>query len=323
MAYTESTGVANLQSLISAICTFVEANGWTVHRNSESGGLRTAAIQNTGGDYIHLYNLTTDQLSVRISVGYSGSDTVPLQPNVQPFSSRTNGLTGPYPTVYMHLADGEVHVIVETSIANEWRHIVFGGLQKFGAYDGGTYADGTWRGTNFLGDYSSSGQHHIPFGAHASTASEAVPYAGCVRADDAEGSRTNFYHWFGDGNPHATYGRAHCGITSWAGVGIGTGWLGRLSSGADVNAFSGRSVGHPIVVLVDRTGSPLYRSPIGAIRNTRLINVAKFASAQETTVGSDVWKVYPAIKRSLLTSGSNASPDYGTHTLGYAVRKVV
>ena len=322
MAYTESTGVANPQSLIAAICSFVEANGWTVHRNSESGGLRTAAVRGTSGDYIHLYNLTTDQINVRISVGYSAPDAVQLQPNVQAFSSRTNGLAGPYPKVRMHLADGEVHVIVETSIANEWRHIVFGGLQKFGTYDGGTYADGTWRGANLLGDYSPNGQHHIPFGAHASPTSEDVPYAGCVRADDAAGSRANFYHWFGDGSSHATYGRAHCGITSWAGVGGGVGWLGRLSSGADVNAFSGRSVGHPIVVLVDRTGSPLYRSPIGVVRNTRLINIVKFANAQEITVGPDVWKIYPAIKRSLLASSSYVSPDYGTHTLGYAVRKV-
>ena len=322
MDYSESAGVANPQSLIAAICSFVAANGWTVHRNSESGGLRTAAVQNAGGDYVHIYNLTSDQINLRISVGYSAPDAVPAQPNVQPFSSRTNGLAGPYPKVYMHVADGEVHVIVETSIAGEWRHIVFGGLQKLGAYDGGTYADGTWRGTNFLGDYSPSGRHHVPFGAHASTTSESEPYAGCVRADDVEGSRVNFYHWFGDGGTHAIYGRAHCGVTSWAGVSQAQGWLGRLSGGADVNAFSGRSVGHTIVVMVDRTGSPVYRSPIGVIRNTRLINIAKFANAQEITVGPDVWKVYPAIKRSLLTSSAINSPDYGTHTLGYAVKKV-
>lgn len=324
MAYSESTGVSNPQTLIDAICTFAGANGWSVERNNLAGSNRTATLRIPGvTDYIHLSNVSGDQIQARVSVGYDGGAVPGAQPNVQPFSTRVNGLTGPYPRVYFFADNETVNIVIETSEANVWKHLCFGMLEKFGTYPGGTYVDGSWRGTSWLGDYISNGTHHVPFGMYASPSSESQPYPGCVRADDIEGGRNNFFHWFGDGSQSTTYGRAHCGICSWAGVGQQVGWLGRLAGGADVNAFSGRSIGHPIVVFIDRTGSTLFRSPIGVVRNMRFINIAKFNNAQEFSISSDVWKVFPAQKRSLLTSSASDAPDYGTHTMGYAIKKVV
>lgn len=324
MAYNENTGVSTPQDLINAICTFVAANGWTVERNNLVGSNRTATIRLVGvTDYIHLYNVATDQIQMRISIGYDGGAAANAQPNQQPFSTRVNGLAGPYPRVYFMMEDDAVNIVVESSLANQWRHIAFGCLEKYGTYDGGTYVEGTWRGTTFLGDYTNSGAHHIPFGAGVAPTSDNTPYPGCVRADDVEGSRTNFFHWFGDGGSNATYGRAHCGITSWANVGgASANWLGRLHGGADLNAFSGRSVPHPIIVFVDRTGSPLYRSPIGAVKNMRLVNMTKFNNAQEIIVGGETWKMFPALKKSMITASGSGAADYGTHTLGYAIKKV-
>lgn len=324
MAYNENTGLANPQTLINAICTFASAAGWTVERNNLVGSNRTATIRLAGvTDYIHIYNDTEDQVAMRVSVGYDSGEPPELQPNVQEFASRTNRLEGPYPRVYFFADNQTINVVIETSHANVLQHLAIGLLEKFGVYNGGTYAEGSWRGDNWLGDYPTSGVHHVAFGSHASQSGEWQPFPGCVRADDIEGGRTNFFHWFGDGSASAEYGRAHCGITSWAGTSAQYGWLGRLTGGADVNAFSGRSIGHPIVVFIDRTGPTLYRSPIGVVRNMRLVNMAKYNNAQEFSISSDVWKVFPAQKRSLITNGASDSPDYGTHTLGYAIKKVV
>jgi hypothetical protein len=324
MAYAENTGINSPQDLIDAIATFCASNGWTVDRNDLVSTNRTLTMHIAGvSDYVHIFNINTTEVQTRLSVGYDGGLAPNLQPNVQPFSSRSNGLSGPFPRVYFFADGTEVHVVVESSIANEWRHLCFGVAQKIGAYDGGTYADGTWRGSTHLGDYPASNQHHVPFGMSGARSTDTDPYAGCIRADDAEGARTNFFHWFGDGGASATYGRAHTGVTSWSAVSSGgVGWLARLTGGADQNAFSARSVGQNITVLIDRTGSPLYRSPIANIRNTRFINIVKFNNADEFIIGSDTWKVFPAIKRSLQVSSASGAPNYGSHTMGFAVKKV-
>ena len=88
-----------------------------------------------------------------------------------------------------------------------------------------------------------------------------------------------------------------------------------------MNIFSGRSILHPIHVYVDRTGSPTYRSPIGTVKNTRFCNLAKLAPAQEITIGSEVWKVFPLVKRSMTVDPAQFAPNLGSHTAGYAIRK--
>ena len=321
MAYTENTGIAGPAELIDAICTFLGANGWTVERNNLVGSNRTATVRVAGvTDYIHLYNVNTSEVRMLVSVGYDGSNPPPSSTNGQPFYQVTNGLTGPYPRVYFFHDNEAAHIVVSTILSQEYRHLCFGMADKIGVYDGGTYADGTWRNPdNYLGDLNGSG-NHVPFGGASNTspASQALPSIGAIRCDIAADSRANFFHYFGDSGVHPTYGRAWTGWGSWS----QDRYLGRIVGGADRNTFSGRSIGHPIQIDVVRTGSPSYLSPIAIIRNTRACNLTKLDVGQEITVGSDIWKVFPTIKKSMLANGGFNAPDYGSHTTGYAIKKV-
>ena len=325
MDYQEITGVGSPEALIDAICTFVGAHGWTVDRNNLVGANRTATIHLPGvSDYIHFFNTNTSELNMRVSVGYAFADAPDLQPNVQPYDSRTNGLTGPYSKVYLFCNDDEdaFHVVISTSMADEYRHVCFGMLEKIGSYTGGTYADGSYRNpTQFQGDITGGSQSHTPFyGAQSAPfTSNNPPYAGALRADVTADSRTNFFHYFGDGQV-GYGGMARTGITTWTAK-QNDSWLGYLAGGADRNLFSGRTILHPIHVFIDRTGSPTYMSPIGTVKNTRFCNLAKLAVGQEITIGSEVWKVFPLAKKSFLASASFAAPNYGSHTAGYAIRK--
>lgn len=324
MAYQEVTGLATPEALIDAICDFVSANGWTVHRSDLASGLRTATVSKAGTtDYVHIYNPNATEVYMRVSVGYDGGLAPSANPNVQAFDSRTNGLVGPYSRVYFFMDEDEeaVHIVVATSMADEYRHFCFGLLEKIGTYDGGTYAEGSYRSTTFLGDMDGI-RHHVPFyGGASGVINNSAPYQGAVRADVTADARSNFYHWFGDGPPHATFGRARTGITVWSNV-SSDGWLGLLAGGADRNLFSGRSIAHPIHVFVDRTGSTTYRSPIGTVKNTRYCNLAKLAVGEEISIGADVWKVFPFFKRSLTVASGAAAADLGSHTGGYAIKKV-
>ena len=327
MDYQELTGVASPEALIDAICSFAVSNGWTEERNALVGGNRTATIRLTGvTDYVHLFNTNTTEMNMRVSVGYDGGVAPSANPNVQAFDSRTNGLIGPYPRVYFFCNDDAdaIHVVVSTATSEEYRNIAIGRLEKIGAYDGGTYADGTYRSTNWLGDMWGA-FHHAPFyggsgNSSVGPTSNMEPFRGAVRADVASDSRVNFFHWFGDDAPNATYGRARTGISTWAHSAPGA-WLGVLAGGADMNIFSGRTILHPIHVYVDRTGAPTYRSPIGTVKNTRFCNLAKLAPAQEITIGSEVWKVFPLVKKSMTSAVAHDAPNLGSHTAGYAIRK--
>jgi hypothetical protein len=323
MAYQEITGIASPEALIDAICTFVSAEGWTVERNALVGSNRTATVRMVGTtDYIHIYNVNTTEVYMRISVGYDGGLAPSANPNVQAYDTRTNGLTGPYSRVYFFMDNDAVHIVIATASAEEYRHLCFGMPDKIGDYTGGTYADGTYRVADFLGDLQAN-RHRAPFvGGGLGPTSNSAPYPGCIHADVVADARSNFFHWFGDRqDDHVTIGGAFTGIMSWAQAGSRY-WLAYIAGGADRNIFSGRSIFHPIHVFVNRAGSPTYRSPVATIRNTRFCNLTKLSVAQEVTIGSDTWKVFPLIKRSLLASSGAAAPNYGSHTTGYAIKKI-
>jgi hypothetical protein len=59
---------------------------------------------------------------------------------------------------------------------------------------------------------------------------------------------------------------------------------------------------------------------IGYIEHMRLIRVDNYNSRDEETLGSDVWKIYPAARKN--ASNRNSDTSNGTGTIGFAVRKV-
>ena len=84
----------------------------------------------------------------------------------------------------------------------------------------------------------------------------------------------------------------------------------------DDNVFSNRSIFHTISMSVSRIGG--YHSPIGVFPNVRLCNVSKFTDGQEIAIGSDVWKVFPFLRK-----GLGSAPTYLQYSdmFGFAYKK--
>lgn len=326
MAYQQLTGIANPQSIIDSACTFLAAAGWTVDRNNLSGSNRTATLRAPGGsDYIHLFNTNTTEIRMRVSVGYNAANPPNTQPNVCPADSVTNVGAGVYTNVYMHANGTEFHCIVEMAASTNYRHFVFGVAQKIGSYDGGTYIDGSWRGTGYLGTYPGAGTHKSVFGDinNSINANGNAPYPGFIRADSSSEGWTNTYHYIGPASyTSASFRTVKTSYTITPETGYDTYLFYQLLS-SDVNTFSGRTILYTPKLYVKRSGSTIYYSPIAYIANTRYCNMKKLLAAQEITIGTDIWKIYPLFRYNNNLSTSSGSSDLGSYVLGYAVKKVL
>ncbi|ASE54601.1 TPA: hypothetical protein QEK30_004077 [Stenotrophomonas maltophilia] len=324
MAYAEFSNVSNVQTLIDLVVQFVQANGWTVERNNLAGANRTATVRIPGvSDYVHLFN--TDQLSLqsRLSIGYNGAVDPASQPLPSPRSVSTLGLVGPFPRVKLFANGTAIHVAIAQATAGEYRHHAFGVLAKAGAYDGGTYVDGTYWPLNSSssGVISTSAPTVVLFGFNTNGLG-----CGQVRADSVEDGRSNSYHMICN-----TYGGS-LGTEGQAGSGVGPSyqgssnditldhlWLGRALGNADENIFSGRSILHPIHLWVRRAGTTPNLSPIGEVIGLRACYLEKLEPEQEITIGDETWVVFPWVRKLTMVSGSGQPP--ASNAYGWAIRK--
>lgn len=323
MAYAEFSNIPNLQTLIDLVVQFAQANGWTVERNTISGANRTATLRIPGvSDYVHLFN--TDQLYLRsrLSIGYNGSLDPASQPLVSPRDVSTYELVGAFPRLKLFSNGYAIHVAIAQAIAGEYRHHVFGALEKAGDYSGGTYVDGTYwpRTGSWSGMVNSSGNNVIPFGHNTNSTG-----CGSVRADSVEDNRVNSYHLI------CNYYGSSLNEEGQAGSGVGTiyqvidsptydsMWLGFALGGTDENIFSGRSVFHPITLSVRRAGTTPYLSPIGRVSGLRACYLEKLEPEQEVTIGDDTWMLFPWLRKLPMSNASNAPPASGNY--GWAVKK--
>lgn len=321
MAYQNLTAVASPQSMLDSIASFLNTNGWTVDRNNLSGSNRTVTVRAPGGsDYIHLFNDANNVLKSRVSIGYNAGNPPSTQPNVSPTDAISNIGTGSYPNVHLFADGTEFHCVVELAIGNEFRHHVAGVITKEGTFDGGTYADGSWRHTDYLGTFPGL-NHHSAFcdGPIAVSGSQVVPYNGHMRADVTADARTNFFHWMGSEWQGSTSG---FGVVTTAFPSPQTGQgLSVALERADRNNFDGRSMLYTPVFWLRRTGTPVYASAAGYVQMTRFVNMRKLVVGQELNIGSDVWKVFPIFKRSDTIDNTFNGPNLGSWIYGYAIKK--
>lgn len=310
MAYSEQTSIADAAGIILRIANFAASAGWTVERNDLAGANRTVTIRKPGvTDYIHIYNTAATSILMRISVGYDGLLPPPSQPNVSG-ECLTSIEAGPYPKLFLFAGGDWLWVAIGVALSGEYRHMAIGMLDKAGAYDGGTYIDGShWGGSSSWASFSGN---HVPF----QNTSGGQSNVGRVRADSTTDGRTNFFFTFGV----SSYSPSP--VDALTEFGNDTG--GRASASiirADDNAFSGRSVFHPLPVYVARTGSTTYYSPIGVVPGVRLCSTQKFEPEQEVTIGTDVYKVFPCVAKRPMSSSSGVQPG-ASGDYGYAVRKI-
>lgn len=319
MAFQTNTTLASNQALINAIAVFAAANGWTVDRNTLTGSTRVVTLHKAGvSDYIHIFNTGTGDVRMRASVGYDGGLAPSAQPNVSPTDCVSNNLVGPYPTVWFFADGDEVNIVVRRAdTTGAYSHMAFGVLQKYGAFDGGTFVDGSY----FEVTGTSSGQWGT--GDHALFGYGATNY-GYVRIDADGGTNV----WFTlAGNSSISGNNAFTGVGPLSAANMYTGNqrystydISRYINAADDNVFSGRSILQIIELSCNRAGSPLYVSPVGYIDNTRFVSLAKFSPEQELSIADETWMLFPVVRKGSFSSTSGA-PNASENN-GFAIRKV-
>jgi len=321
MSYLNITGATTLADIIQSIATMVTAAGWNVELNqltpTATPGRRITFRKVGVSDYIHIWNDDETHVNMAISIGFNPL----LPPNGSPnYSGVTvTNVNGPFPNVYLFGDSDAFHVVFQLNASLEFRHMCFGMLEKIGEYPGGTYAEGSWRDPiTWRGDLAP--YHHVPFQSHSVGRRGIQPFPGFVRCDVPADGILNAIPTIAQSDTNIEPLYVLGGVGAWS-QGSSVAWLGTISGGTDTNAFDGRSVFHPINLFVRRPGD--YFSAIGCVPNTRQCNMLKFTPGQEVPQGPNTWVVFPAFKRALQADGSPNAPDLGSHTVGYAIKKVV
>lgn len=314
MPNSSSTTTANVHDLIDNLATFAEDAGWIVERNTLSGTNRTLTLKRAESAYIHIFNTSQGQLRMRASTGYNGALPPSGQPGVCPEDVVTARMTGPYPKVWF-FADGlDVTVVTRRSDENgAYASFAFGVLQKYGAYTGGTYIDGTFfdRGGGNSGRWNSSDHGLLAYGTNGgyvhADADGVVGQWNRIGATSAAGAALV------QNGPLEAAGSYNAGQTG------PTYSVARLLGAADDNVFSGRSMLYPIEVMIRRAGTPAYFSPVGVVGSVRAISLAKFAPEEELAIASETWTVFPIVRKRAQSGGVNDPHSSGD--VGFAVRK--
>lgn len=311
MAYAEQVP-ATIEDAINKIATFAVAAGWVQHRNTLAGSNRTVTLRK-GGAYIHLWNVDQTFLRLRGSIGYDGGQAPTTQPNQSTNIAISNLGAGPFTRMFLfsdELPSPHVHVVIEVS-GGVFRHISFGEITKIGTWTGGTYFDASrWGDTasNAANGWNSWNHALFDTGTNSSVSSR-----GDMWVDVPDDGKSNAWATQLDS-------ASHFYITGlWGGIGNNGEGLGRMTTqfaNRNVAPFSGQVTLGTIRADVRRTGG--FYSPVGVFPNARYLNIERFAPAQEITVGSDTWKVFPLVRKG--TSPNNSESYSGNH--GFAFKKV-
>ncbi len=311
MAY-QLTSATSVEDLINKIATFAVAAGWTARRNDLVSTNRTLTLQKSG-DNIHIYNTDTSTVRVNGSVGYDGGLAANAQPNQAASIAQANVGTGPFPNVFLFASNTPAeHVFVVVEVASGlFRHIAFGQVVKIGAYTGGTFFDATgYSAASTVANNMSANDHHRLCDNGSGYSNSCGASGGGVRCD-----------FDGNVNYFAPFRRP----TDFATPVASGGFWGSTQTGGDDDArnvdFYSRSINSvagvtplaPILLRVER-GSGFW-SDIGQVPNIRFLNMSRFNAADEFTIGSDTWKVFPWLRK------GNVSNQQYSQELAFAYLK--
>lgn len=301
MAY-ETGGATNVDTLLQALATFAAAQGWTVHYNGNrtgtGAGLGTAIIVSKGGQChttfrTHLANRWVETVG---HDAYNGALSTELQAN-RSTETRTNEVNGPFQGYHFFAGNTYLYVTVETT-AGTFKHFGCGILEKFGTVSPGHFVYGTfWTMTQspaYISDPTNI-RHAVPLGGGEAMSGDGR-YA-CRLRVDYDGN-TNY--WSGTDNRLTFMPRGMIETTAYQ---------ARLTV---TSGYTQRAVlASPIWTL---TRPDSYVSLAGIAPDFRLIMLDWLAPGDNLTLGSDVWKVFPVIRR----NGGLSEPNSGLY--GYAFK---
>lgn len=314
MAYQTGTATDSAD-LLDKLRAFLLANGWTIEAwrfRIAQPSWRWLAVSKSGFFFNFAVDLSTvstrfpanNHIRTRWATSYASGSDFQAQPGGA--GSAVGGdvfcgdIVGPY-TAY-HFFEGVgasgpyAYAAVEIS-AGEFRHFGVGVLDKAGTYTGGEFSFGTvWSADPAAGVISdpTSAQHMIPFDS-SSSANATTLVATCTSVRCVES---------GGGGEVVGYAGAPTGRMLRCG-----GWLFNETS---QGAFSRGSLGYEFYRAGPTTViglAPLIRvqcfaerssglcSFIGEPPNFRHIRMDFLNPGDEITLGTEVWKVFPYVRK--------------------------
>lgn len=318
-----STGTAStMTALMTALDTFIVANGWTQDQLDTANGkvawhrgnIYASARWNTG---------TPLHLGLYQALGYTGGNDPGTHPNDSGNGavSATNTViddercvesigAGPY-TYWFFEQDFYIHVCVE-SAADVFKHFGAGTIVKIGDWTGGEYVYGHFKTSS--GAIGVTDTMLLDGLFHTATASD----KGRAATIHIEGMPNQV----GSGKWGQIAGSSTAPQNDTAGVAkaiIQGGFRGGppATSFARYSAGSG-SGGIPLVPIdlyyQDTANSRVY--PLGYMPDVRSINMRFFAAREVVAIGGDQWYIFPAQQKS-----TGAATVLGTANLGIAYRR--
>lgn len=303
MAYQQTTATS-VEDLINKLAAFASGLGWTIDRNTLASTSRTLSISRAGLDYLHVFNIDTTNVRLRASTGINVGLAIASQPGVSAAESLCNCGSGPFSSVFFFGESSPtpyIHVVFDTGNAI-YRHFSLGAVQKIGTWTGGTYFDATSIETSAASNANPvSGNHHVLFSqGDSSNSSE-----GGVRCDF--GGTTNFFAPITGATFAGAAYRVFGGVNSERDA---AGFF--LSS---VNSWSGVTPLRQIKLRVDRGSG--FLSELAYIPGIRLVNIARWATGDEFSIGPDTWKVFPWWRQGTRPSGDTTGAYSGNYGFAY------
>lgn len=300
MAYQTGTA-ASIANLLDLLETFVDGMGGTIHRRDAS----SLSIQI--GDLFQNYFDAVSELRMRPSTSFSTGSAWDAQPGAAPYTQIAQHMSGALAGYHFFGGADYIHIVVETD-PGVYRHLASGVLDKSSAYSGGMYSGSVAYEVGFNNDNLIAGL----FGAveGVGTISNFYP----VVYIDVDGAAA----WRALRNyAHSDIYVAHALSTDSAIRGVfsisSEFMLYRDFFVASPNTLNGVTSFIPLHLFASRPGS--MRSPVGAVKDLRALNIQNHNPADTVGIGTDEWLVFPAGRKA--TTGLNATGNYG-----YAYRKV-
>lgn len=328
MAY--ETGIASSRAdLISKLCTFAVANGWTQDEYSASN---ERASLHKSSVYVHFWwedDETTQPVSIGMyqSLGFSSGQDPPnhtddaggsdsLYQDYQRKSIKYIG-DGPF-TAYHFFSHGDfdcIYCVLEYT-AGIYRHFGFGELDKFGTWTGGEFVYGhCWHYESKSSE--TAGNHSILLdGLHTSTSYEEGRSGATIHIEDMPNQDASSKWGLVGGSPTSSSfpgtdraGEDRVNIQGGARKGIHLtfwNWLRADSLSGLVNLC-------PISCFYseDPSISPRVLRLLGFMPHVYQLQIAGFEAGDEITIGADTYKIFPAVRKRHESDGNEESLNNG------------
>lgn len=286
------------KAVLQALATFATSAGFTVDYNNTYTGVGWWLAVHKGTCYLNFVADTADtQVTMYGATGYSSGSSYSAQAGTSG-GVICNCKAGPYTGYHLFSTTGSaayLHVAIEIS-AGIFSHFHAGALNSVGGATPCIYVQATnWNWTGNFPSYPDGSGGNYPWSAQLQNGQVGVNIDGGMK-----------WFWPGrTGNLSANLPMQNAGFHAnnlWD----------------SPNTFNGLPILLPIPAFVQRT-TGLY-TYAGDAPDLRLINIKNNSPKDEITIGSDVWKVFPAIAKNPNTNVFG-SPNPSSANYGYAFKK--